>query len=90
MYGARHFCAKKTEPDGVPQKGSAGMIITDIVDDNVQDYVWDFCVYVRRFCLRKACPMHLTLSLAKLNPAQFMSRTMMYHGTYTIMVDFLS
>jgi hypothetical protein len=24
------------------------------VDDNVQDYVRDFCVYVRRFCLELA------------------------------------
>ena len=33
------------------------MVITDIVDDNVQDYVRDFCMYVRRFCLELAEPI---------------------------------
>ena len=49
--------SEKAGPDGVPQKGSVGMIITDIVDDNVQDYVRDFCAYVRRFCLELAQPI---------------------------------
>ena len=39
------FLCEKVGPDGVPQKGSAEMVITDIVDDTVQDYVRDFCVY---------------------------------------------
>ena len=56
VWGAPLLC-EKARPDGVPQKGSAGMIITDIVDDNVQDYVRDFCVYVRRFCLELAQPI---------------------------------
>ena len=56
VWGAPLLC-EKAGPDGVPQKGSAGMIITDIVDDNVQDYVRDFCVYVRRFCLELAQPI---------------------------------
>ena len=41
----------------IPQKGSAGTIITDFVDEYVQDYVWDFGVYVRRFCLEPAQPI---------------------------------
>ena len=56
VWGAPLLC-EKAGPDGVPQKGSAGMIITDIVDDNVQDYVRDFCVYVQRFCLELAQPI---------------------------------
>ena len=56
VWGAPLLC-EKAGPDGVLQKGSAGMIITDIVDDNVQDYVRDFCVYVRRFCLELAQPI---------------------------------
>ena len=36
-------------------------------------------LYVCAEVLLRACPTHLSLSSAKLNPAQFMSRTMMYH-----------
>ena len=56
VWGAPLLC-EKAGPDGVPQKGSAGMVITDIVGDIVQDYVRDFCVYVRRFCLELAQPI---------------------------------
>ena len=30
------------------------LVITDFVDGYVQDYVRDFCMYVRRFCLELA------------------------------------
>ena len=48
---------EKAGPDGVSPKGFAGMIITDILGDNVQDYVRDFCMYVQRFYLELALPM---------------------------------
>ena len=57
VWGAPLLC-ENVGPDGVPQKGSARMIITDIVDDNVKNYARDFCVCVcvcvRRFCLELA------------------------------------
>ena len=84
QFGAPHFCEKCGTRRG-PAKvsrwtdhyGPAGMVITDFVDDYVQDYAG--LLYVCAEVLLRACPIHLSLNSAKLNPAQFMSRTMMYH-----------